>query len=341
VNWTASFDVAPGFLNTASLGAPPRESFLLLSEVLDAWRVGSIGAGDFDTYIYRARRAWAKLAMVEPANVSIGATVSELVGIVAASLPSGAKVLIAEGEFTSVTFPFLVQTRRGITVKEVPLENLIDSIDDSIDLIAVSSVQSSDGRLIDVSELIRRATKHNAKILLDTTQSCGWLPIDCSLIDYTVCGAYKWLLSPRGVAFMSMKPELIESLVPHSAGWFAGEDVWDSIYGSPLRLAKNARRFDTSPAWFSWVGAASAIEFLTRINTKEICEHNIGLANSFLSALDLPPQNSAIVSLERPDAAERLKAAGVRTAIRAGKVRVSFHLYNTDEDVALAVNALR
>jgi len=308
---------------------------------LDSWRIGQLGAGDFDGYIARTRNAWAKLSMVDSTNVSIGATVSGLVGIVAASLPSSAKVLIAAGEFTSVSFPFLVQASRGVSVKEVPLESLIDSIDDSIDLVAVSSVQSSDGKLIDVAALAKRAAECNVKVLLDTTQSCGWLPIDCSVFDYTVCGAYKWLLSPRGVAFMSVKPAEIDSLIPHGAGWFAGEDVWNSIYGSPLRLAGDARRFDTSPAWFSWVGAASAIEFLCEIDTQKIYEHNIGLANSFLSALDLAPQNSAIVSLDWRNAEERLRAAGVRTAIRAGKVRASFHLYNDEEDVALAVAALK
>jgi selenocysteine lyase/cysteine desulfurase len=57
--------------------------------------------------------------------------------------------------------------------------------------------------------------------------------------------------------------------------------------------------------------------------------------------LDLPAGDSAIISLDLPNAVEKLKTAGVRTAIRAGKVRVSFHLYNTAQDVSLAVSALQ
>lgn len=341
MNWTTSFDVEPGFLNTATLGVPPRDAFAELSGILNSWRLGRLGANDFDIYVDRTRRAWAKISMVEPENVAIGATVSGLVGIIAASLPSSAKVLVAEGDFTSVTFPFLVQSTRGVVVKEVPLENLIESIDDSFDLIAVSSVQSSNGRVINVEELVRRASECGAKVLLDTTQSCGWLPIDCSRIDYSVCGGYKWLLSPRGVAFMSVRPTLVAALVPHGASWYAGEHIWNSIYGSPLRLAESARRLDTSPAWFSWVGAAPAIEFLAQIDAQDIYAHNVNLANSLLSALDLPPQDSAIITLDWPDAEHRLKAAGIRTSIRAGKVRASFHLYNNENDVALAVNALK
>jgi selenocysteine lyase/cysteine desulfurase len=341
VNWTANFDVEPGFLNTASLGVPPRTAYADLTGILDSWRLGRLAASDFDGHVDRARAAWAKISMVEKSDVAIGSSVSGLVGIVAASLPSSAKVLVAEGDFTSVTFPFLVQADRGVTVQEVPLAKLIDSIDDSFDLVAVSSVQSSDGRRIDADTLAQRANECGVKVLIDTTQSCGWLPLDCSLFDYTVCAAYKWLLSPRGVAFMSVRPASLEALVPHSAGWFGGEDVWNSIYGTPLRLAQQARRLDTSPAWFSWVGAASALEFLAGIDANEIFNHNVALANSLLFALDLPAQNSAIITLDRPSADERLKKAGVRTAIRAGKVRASFHLYNTEDDVALAANALR
>jgi len=41
-----------------------------------------------------------------------------------------------------------------------------------------------------------------------------------------------------------------------------------------------------------------------------------------------------------PGAAERLAAAGVRAAVRAGRARVSFHLYNTQADVDRALEAL-
>lgn len=66
--------------------------------------------------------------------------------------------------------------------------------------------------------------------------------------------------------------------------------------------------------------------------------HDVRLADSLLAGLDLPPQSSAIV--DSPDAADRLAAAGVRAAVRAGRVRLSFHLYSDEHDVALALRAL-
>jgi len=67
----------------------------------------------------------------------------------------------------------------------------------------------------------------------------------------------------------------------------------------------------------------------------------MSLANSFLTGLGEPPGDSAIVTVRSDGAAERLAAAGVRTAVRAGRVRASFHLYNTEADVEQAVAALR
>ncbi|WP_308209167.1 hypothetical protein [Actinoallomurus purpureus] len=66
----------------------------------------------------------------------------------------------------------------------------------------------------------------------------------------------------------------------------------------------------------------------------------IALADRFLAGLGLPPTGSAIVSVDVPGAAERLAAAGVRAAVRDGRLRAAFHLYTTDADVDLALNAL-
>ena len=65
------------------------------------------------------------------------------------------------------------------------------------------------------------------------------------------------------------------------------------------------------------------------------------LANRFRDAMGLAPSDSAIVPVEAEGATDRLAAAGVRAAVRAGNARLSFHLYNTENDVELAVAALR
>ena len=147
------------------------------------------------------------------------------------------------------------------------------------------------------------------------------------------CGAYKWLMSPRGTAFMAIAPELLERVTPHAAGWFAGDDVHGSYYGGPLRLASDARRLDTSPAWFPWVGTVPALQTVLDIGVERIHAHDVGLANRFRAGLGLGPADSAIVVADAPGAEQRLRGAGVMAAVRAGRLRTSWHVYNTEADV--------
>lgn len=92
--------------------------------------------------------------------------------------------------------------------------------------------------------------------------------------------------------------------VPHSAGWYAGEDVHASYFGPPLRLASSARRLDVFPAWFSWVGTAPALAVIEQIGIEAIHAHDVGLANRLRAGLELVPGNSAIVSIDAPGPAE-------------------------------------
>jgi selenocysteine lyase/cysteine desulfurase len=307
---------------------------------MEQWTRGRLSPPALDAYVARARAAWADITGADPAHVAIGSTVSELVGLVAASLPDRARVVVAEGEFTSVTFPFLAHADRGVTVEELPLERLSE-LRGRADLVAVSAVQSADGRQVDLPAVQAAARAAGARLLLDTTQSCGWLPLDVRAVDLVVCAAYKWLLCPRGVAFLRVLPDALDELRPLSAGWYAGQDPWTSIYGSPLRLADGARRLDISPAWFSWVGAAVSLELLAGLDAAQVHAHDVRLADAFLERVGRPPQRSAIVTVEADEGvAQRLAAADVRTAVRAGRLRLSFHVYNDDTDVQRAAAAV-
>ena len=227
-----------------------------------------------------------------------------------------------------------------MTVDTVPLEKLADAIGAQTTLVAFSLVQSATGEIAPVDDILAAARGHGALVCVDATQACGWLAVRAADFDVLVCAAYKWLMAPRGAAFCYLAPELRERMRPLQAGWYAGQDVHGSYYGPPLRLAGSARRFDTSPAWFSFVGAAPAIELLNEIGIEAVHAHNVRLARRFLAGLGLPPPDSAIVSVARPGAGERLAAAGLRAATRAGRVRLSFHLYTTDADVDRALEAL-
>ena len=142
------FEPACVYVNTASIGLPPRRVVATLNEAVESWRTGRAEAADYDALVDRARRRFAGLVEVPPARVAIGNQVSTFTGLVAAALPDGACVLAAEEDFTSVLFPFLAHADRGVRVETVPLDRLVERIRPGVSLVAVSAVQSADGRLV-------------------------------------------------------------------------------------------------------------------------------------------------------------------------------------------------
>ena len=331
------FTPVRGYLNTATCGIPPRSAVAAVRRCLADWETGALDPFAFDEDVDRARRAFAEIGRIDVSSVGIVGQVSVATALVASSLPEGATVLCPEEDFTSVLYPFLVDPR--IAVRLVPLNEVLDAIDDDIDLVAVSAVQSADGRMIDLDRLARVAAETGTRTYVDVTQAAGWLPMDLSRFDVTAAGAYKWLCSPRGTGFVTVRPGA-DWVLPRHAGWYSSDRPWDSVYGPRLRLADDARRFNVSPAWFGFAGAAPAVETIATIGVDAINAHSVGLANRFRSHFGLEPSHSAIVSIDSPDG-DALAAAGVVTAARAGCVRLSFYLYNTDEDVDRAAAILR
>jgi selenocysteine lyase/cysteine desulfurase len=335
-----TFRVPPGYLNTASIGIPPGRVVDAMTVMIRDWSTGTARPPGYDDPVAQARQAWAGLIGVPAERVAIGGGVSPLVASVAAGIPDGTRVLVVDNEFTSATFPFAAQHRRGITLTAVPPGELVSRVDGH-DLVVVSVVQSADGTRADLDGLRAAAEAAGARVLLDATQAVGWQPLRLAWADWVVGGCYKWLLSPRGAAWLYVRPDAMEHTLPLAANWYAGEDPWQTVYGLPLRLAGDARAFDHSPAWFAHAGAAVALTWLAGLDLRAVHDHCVRLADATLTGLGLAPQRSAIISLDLPNASTRLGDAGVVASQRAGRTRLSFHLYNTEEDVDRTVTALR
>jgi len=334
----ALFEPSRPYLNTATYGLPPRPAWEALQAALENWRGGRTSWEGWAEETNRAQALWAGLAGVPPERVATGASVSELVGVVAAAaraLPPG-RVLAPELEFTSLTWPWLAQ---GYEVEIVPQARLAGSIDGGTAAVLTSAVQSATGDIADLDAIVGAARAHDAIVVVDATQALGWLPLDGSRVDAVVGAGYKWLCSPRGTAWLALGERLLEHATALHAGWWAGGEPYPYYLGE-LDLADGARRLSTSPAWFSWVGCAPTLEVLAAVGVERIHDHDVALANRFRAGLGLQPGPSAIVSAEIPGAEERLARAGVLASVRAGSLRASFHLYTTEADVDAALDAL-
>ncbi|MEV6770049.1 aminotransferase class V-fold PLP-dependent enzyme [Nocardia sp. NPDC051030] len=327
------------YLNTASCGLLPTTVLAAVTAADQRRASGEFDIPGVDAAIATSRAAYGRLVGTDADHVAIGTQVSQLVGLIAESLPEGANVLVPEGEFNSVLWPFLA--RPDLNVRTVPLRELADAIRPGDALVAASVVQSADGSVLDMPEVVGAAHAHGARVLFDLSQAAGWLPVHDTGADWLVCGGYKFLLGPKGSAFLSATDEAFDSLRPIGASWYSGFDPWQTCYDGPLRQADNARRFDLSPVWPSWIGHVPAFELLESVGIEAIHRHNVALANRLRAGLGLAPGNSAIVSFEAaPEAAARLRAAKVIGAMRAGRLRLAVHLNNTEADIDRALDAL-
>jgi selenocysteine lyase/cysteine desulfurase len=230
-----------------------------------------------------------------------------------------------------------------VTVRHAPLEKLAESIGPATTMVAYALVQSADGQVAPVEPIREAASAVGAITLCDVTQAAGWLPFDAGRHDITVVAAYKWLCSPRGVAFMTLSDDVAQRLRPLYAGWYAGASVWDSIYGHDMRLAPDARRFDLSPAWLCWAGAATALEPFAQADLRAVHDHDVGLADRVLTAMGREPGGSAIISLPDGDGTllPRFAQAGLAVAGRAGRVRLGFHIWNDEDDAQRVLDVTR
>ena len=329
-----------GYLDTATYGLPPRTTVAAVEQTLASWQ----GRGswlDWEQDGEACRELFAQIVGAQPEDIAYVAAASVAAGIVAASLPAeaGANIVLYERDFDSVLFPWRPLAERGVELRTLPLERLAEGIDERTALVAVSLVQSSDGRTPDLAAIKAAGTR----LFLDGTQAVGSIPVSLEGVDYLVAHSYKWLLSPRGLCFFYVRPERLPEITPWLAGWKSRSDPFEDYYGAP-ELASDAHRLDVSIPWFSAPGARASLELIAALGPEAIGEHNLALARAFASELGLAEPASPILRVPVEDAeaaVQRLKRAGVACSARSGSIRFAFHLYNDEEDVGLALEALR
>ena len=347
-----SFPPGRRYLAACTAGLPTLGTLAAQHADLDAWSRAETSPARYGALVEEGRALFADLVGVSASRVATGSQTSVMAAVVADALPDGAEVVVPDGDFSSVVFPFLAQGHRGVRVRSVPLEQLVTSVGPDTALVAWSAVQSATGVVTDPAPVVAAARRVGALTLCDLTQAVGVLPVTAAAFDVTITHAYKWLCAPRGVAFMTLSDTALGRLRPVQAGWYAGADVWSSCYGPAMHLADDARRFDVSPAWQAWPGAVAALHHAVSLDQRTVWRHATGLADRLCNALGSPRQGAgegvgtasgqAIVTFPDLDGAglRAVTAAGLTASGRAGRLRIAFHHWNDEDDVTAVAAAL-
>jgi selenocysteine lyase/cysteine desulfurase len=344
---SALFAPQPGltYLDSATYGLPPRPTIEVMQRALERWQHGTADwVSEWDMRGEVCRAAFASLMQVPTDEIALIPSASVGVGLIAATLTDRDRVVIPTEEFNSVLYPLLVAARhRGAKVEEVPFHDLADHVTSETTLVAFSLVRSQSGETAQQREILDAAERVGARTLVDATHAIPFVPVD-RRADFVVCAAYKHLLSPRGVAFMRMAPQHWDATPAWLANWRSTTDPYHVYYGGPLNEAPGAARFDVSLAWFAWAGAAESLGLLAEWQRQGLLAEPLALARSLAGRLGLPPPVGTIVSVPVEDAEAvrvELGQAGIKAAVRAGSVRLSTHVYNSEADIDRAIAALQ
>jgi selenocysteine lyase/cysteine desulfurase len=331
-------------------GAAPVTDALL--EAVVRWRDGRLDAAEWEEAAPDAREAFAAWQGVPAAQVATMGSVAEATATVAASLPSAGSVVVPDDEFRSTLFPWLAAgLAAGLPVTRVPTgpagrtEALLAAVDETTALVAVSQVLSSDGERVDLGRLRAACDEVGARLFVDATQSLGVLPIGVEA-DYLAVHGYKWMLCPRGAAWLVTRHH--EELRPLLPGWKSAAD--GGYFGGQLDLAPGAARSDTSPAWLAWTGAVAALPLLAGLPAAAVEAHCLGLAAAFRSGAAAAgaeplgaglPSHIVTVRLPQPRPVRaRLRERRVRALLHNDRLRVGFHYFNNSADVDAVLAAL-
>src|SRR5258707_8096948 len=137
----------------------------------------------------------------------------------------------------------MVQTDDGITV---PIDRLLDAIDEQTLLVPVSHVIFRSAYIQDAKAIIEKAHEVGAHVVLDTFQSLGTVPVDVTAlnVDFACGGVLKWLCGGPGVAYLYVRSDLGRTLTPTFTGWFAHADPFAFETG-PIRYTDPPYRLMT------------------------------------------------------------------------------------------------
>lgn len=242
----AQYTPATTYLNTASSGLlPARAGDAMRAAIADMTEGRSPDSLFAD--VEEARAAFARIVGVPVSRVATGGSVAVYSGLIAASLPAGAEVLTAEGDFSSTVNPFHV--RGDLKVRAVPLDALPDAVRSGTALVAVSAAQAADGRVADVPALRAATRTHGARLYVDVSQAAGWYPVAAQAADadYLASVGFKWLTCPRGAVFFvgPQDREGFDALTPVFGGWVSGRTpgtaATDPSPNPPARPAGSTR----------------------------------------------------------------------------------------------------
>jgi kynureninase len=370
--WRSEFPILAHttYMISHSLGAMPQRARVRMNEYADAWAERGI-------------RAWEEGWWEMPITVGnligriIGAGDGEVVmhqnvsvcqSIVASCFDWRAprnKLVTDALNFPSNNYIYHSLERAGARVATaassdgftLPVERILDLIDEQTALVSVSHVAFRSSYVQDLAAITGRAHKVGAMVVADLYQSAGTLPVDVRAlkVDFATGGSVKWLCGGPGAGYLYVREDLRAQLRPAATGWVAHEEPFAFAAG-PIEYAHDAFRFlNGTPNVPAMYAARSGYEIVNEIGVPAIREKSLRQTTRLMALADEagftvntcrdPKLRGGTVVVDVPNGYAVTKELARREVLvdyrpQAG-IRIAPHFYTTDEELEHTMAEIR
>lgn len=292
LEWRAEFPILEKtvYMISHSLGAMPQRTRDRLQEYTDIWATRGI-------------RAWEEGWWEMP--VKVGDLIGKIIGAGSGEVVMQQNVSICQSVVLScfdwtakrnkvvcqaIDFPsnlYIYNSleklgARVVTVPSddgmtVPLDRLLNAIDEETLLVPISHVIFKSSYIQDLKAITAKAHEVGAYVIADIYQSAGTVPLNVREInlDFATGGSVKWLCGGPGAGYLYVKRDLWPKLEPRLTGWMAHKSPFEFEAG-PIRYAEDAFRFlNGSPNIPGLYAAMSGYEIISTIGVNRIREKSL------------------------------------------------------------------
>jgi selenocysteine lyase/cysteine desulfurase len=329
------------------------------------------GAAAYDQWLDDIAQLRQRLAALVGAagvdDIALLPNTSYGINLVASGLAwqAGDNVVLPRNEFPSMEMPWQALGARGVSLRyadlaaaESPEDALLALVDERTRLLALSSVQWTDGLRLDIARIGAACRARGVLLFVDAIQQLGALRVDVvsSQVDFLAAGCHKWQMGPEGIAVFYCHPAAREQIRPLALGWRMLDDPYQ--FDRPGRpVSASARRFEPGTAntmgqlalnasvgLLEQVGMAR-VEARVLANTRQLTSGLQGMPGVQVASPVQAARQSGIVSIavaahDHQQLWAQLAEHGIITVCRGPYLRFSPHFYQGSTQIEAALDVL-
>ncbi len=368
------------YFDNAGTGPPPIPVLNAINEFMVDWRDYGENWEEWLPLIVESRRLFGKMVAGTVEEIGCVPNVSTALALLASSVKykPGGNIVVSDLNFPTNIYLWHLQKKHGRASEVrllhrnsqgvIPIEDWEKAIDDKTSFVSVDYVSWSNGCRERIRDIARLARDHGAFSIGDCFHALGVLPVNGPQdgVDALVCGMYKWMQGPHGVAYVYVRRDRLGDLDPNYISWHGVKDSVSrrltnnqDMFGTPFNIeeaepAADASMFE-SGTWgvISVAGAKAALEWALKDDQQERHRRILRVTDHLIDGLKkkgrriLSPlqsdRRSGIVVFEDDDPSatyNKLKSLNITVASRVKSLRASAHYYNTEEEIDKLLRAL-